>query len=61
MHIGKLSLQPALKQQMHGQCGSMLPQPAGTDVMVERENVENARHLLVKYSVFSNSFQQDAC
>ena len=43
MHIGETSLQPALKGRMHGRRGAMLLQPAGADVMVERENIENTR------------------
>ena len=43
MQVGKPSLQPVLKQQMHGQRGFDMPQQARVDVMVERENVEIAR------------------
>ena len=43
IHVGKLSLQLALKWHMYGRRGFNIPRPARVDVMVDRENVENAR------------------
>ena len=56
MYVGKRSLQPALKRHMHGRRGCNIPRPARVDVMVERDNVENARLLLVNYSGFFSRF-----
>ena len=52
MHIGKLPLQPALDSQMYGQRCSGLPQPAGADVMVHRQNLGNANYALVNSTFF---------
>ena len=43
MHVGKASVQLALTRQMHGRRDSVFPRPAGSDVMVECEIVENTR------------------
>ena len=43
MHAEKLPLQPVLKLQMHERCGSILPQLARVDIMVDRRNVKKAR------------------
>ena len=52
MHIGKLLLQPALTSQMHGLYGSILLQPAGADIMVHCQSVENASYALVNFYGF---------
>ena len=49
MHVEKQSLQPTLKRHMHGRHALEMLQPARVDVMVERENIENAKYLLLNY------------
>ena len=41
---------------MRGRCALEMPQPSWVAVMVERENVDNARKLLVNYSCVSVFF-----
>ena len=43
MYVGKLRLQQVLKRRMHGRRGSVFLRPAGAEIIVEHENVENTR------------------
>ena len=52
MHVGKSLLQPSLTPHIHWRRGSILPQPDRADVMVDVQNVENTRQVLVNYSFF---------
>ena len=57
MHVGKLSVEPALTSQMYGQRGSGLLQLVVGDGMVHRKNRENASYTLVNiYSFFFSGF-----
>ena len=52
MHVGKLSVEPALTSQINGQRGSGLLQLVVGGVMVHRQNRENSSYTLVNVCSF---------